>query len=147
MGLKQWLKTRWNGDNWHKNGLNTDKNNMANSSKHKTALHKTTAFEIQTRDKHTVTAPPPPLPHPVHQEQQLPFPASIVTRKKVFFNWPWETLYYWTGTYNPSFLFLCRPMRCLQRSRERKERLIANKNTEVTSTCGCHYFKWKSHPS
>lgn len=57
MGLKQWLKTRWNGDNWHKNGLNTDKNNMANSSK-----HKTTAFEIQTRDKHPVTAPPPPTP-------------------------------------------------------------------------------------
>ena len=30
---------------------------MANSLK-----HKTTAFEIQTRDKHTVTAPPPPHP-------------------------------------------------------------------------------------
>ena len=23
------------------------------------------------------------------------------TRKKGFFNWRWETLYYWTGTYNP----------------------------------------------
>ena len=38
---------------------------------------------------------------PVHHEQQMPFPASIVTRKKGFFNWPWETLYYCTGTYNP----------------------------------------------
>ena len=25
----------------------------------------------------------------------------IVTRKKGFFNWPWETPYYCTGTYNP----------------------------------------------
>ena len=55
MGLKRWLKTRWNGDNQHKNELNIDKN-MANSSK-----HKMTAFEIQTRDK--CKPPPPPTPN------------------------------------------------------------------------------------
>ena len=52
MGLKQWLRTRWNGDIWHKNGLNTDKN-TADSSK-----HKTTKIEIQARDD--CTPPPPP---------------------------------------------------------------------------------------
>ena len=57
MGLKQWLKTRWNGDNRHKNELNTDKN-MANSSK-----HKTTAFEIQTRDECSSPSPQLKGPH------------------------------------------------------------------------------------
>ena len=78
MGLNWWLKTRSNGDNQHKNnGLNTDQN-MVNSSK-----HKTTAFEIQARDKHTVApSPQPPTQRassmailvqgcPVHQEQQI----------------------------------------------------------------------------
>ena len=57
MGLKQWLKTRWNGDNRHKNELNTD-TNMANSSK-----HKTTAFEIQTRDECSSPSPQLKGPH------------------------------------------------------------------------------------
>ena len=57
MGLKQWLRTRWNGDNQHKNGLNTDKN-TADSSK-----HKTTKIEIQARDDWMYN-PPPPHPPP-----------------------------------------------------------------------------------
>ena len=49
MALKQWHKTRWNGNKWHKDGLNTDRN-MAYSSK-----CKTTIFEIQTREIRTLT--------------------------------------------------------------------------------------------
>ena len=103
MGLKQWLKTRWNGDNRHKNELNTDKN-MANSSK-----HKTTAFEIQTRDE--CSSPPPNSKGLIYGYTCSRLPSAprtnalsclyIVTRKKGFFNWPWETPYYCTGTYNP----------------------------------------------
>ena len=117
--VKYWKVTwAWNGDlkqdqmvttNIKNNGLNTDQN-MVNSSK-----HKTTAFEIQARDKHTV-APSPPTPQLrgphlwlylfkvaqcTKNNKLMPFPASIVARKKGFFNWPWETLYYCTGTYNP----------------------------------------------
>ena len=45
MALKQQLKSRWNGDKQHKDGLNT---NRAYSS------HcKTTVFEIQAMDMHT----------------------------------------------------------------------------------------------
>ena len=60
---------------------------MANSLK-----HKTTAFEIQTRDKCS-SLPPPPTQRassmailvqgcPVHQEQQMPFPAFIEPEKR-----------------------------------------------------------------
>ena len=105
MGLKQWLKTRWNGDNRHKNELNTDKN-MANSLK-----HKTTAFEIQTRDKCSSLPPPPNTERLIYGYTCSRLPSAprttnalssiYRTRKKGFFNWLWETLHYWTRTYNP----------------------------------------------
>lgn len=43
MGLKQEHNTRWNDDPWHKDALKTVKD-MASSK------HRTTVFEIQTRD-------------------------------------------------------------------------------------------------
>ena len=48
--------TRWNGDKWHKDGLNMDKD-MAYSLK-----CKITVFEIQTMDIHTPQPPTPPPP-------------------------------------------------------------------------------------
>ena len=50
MALKQWPDE--NGDKWHKDGLNMDKD-MASSLK-----CKTTVFEIQTMDIHTPLPPP-----------------------------------------------------------------------------------------
>ena len=49
MALKQWHKTRWNGDKEHKDGLNTNRN-MAYSKCQTTII-----FEIQTRDIRTPT--------------------------------------------------------------------------------------------
>ena len=127
MGWKWWLKTRWKGDSRHKNGLNTDKN-MAHSSK-----HKSTAFEIQTRYE---CSPPPPPPtqwasymavlfkvaqRTKNNKNLMPFPASIVTRKKgllqltlgnpLLLHWniqPWNCHHFqkcWEGSYFSPFFY------------------------------------------
>ena len=61
MDVKQPHKTRWNGEKWHEDGLNNNRD-MAHSSK-----HETTMFEIQTRD---ICIHPTPPPHPQEMLQR-----------------------------------------------------------------------------
>ena len=51
--VKHWHKTTWNGNKWHKDGLNTDRD-IAYSSKHEATTLKSALSSPQP--------PPPPLP-------------------------------------------------------------------------------------
>ena len=54
MASKEWQKTRWNSNRWHKDGLNTNRD-MAYSS-----TCEMTVFEMQTKGKYEPPPPPPP---------------------------------------------------------------------------------------